>query len=413
MAAAWSVLERSGFRSLKVRQVLAPAGVSANGFYRRFPSRSHLMIALMEDEAAAVSGRLTARLRQEAEPPRQLYAWVDELVDVAFHPVRLQRARIFLDPVLAEEQPVATDRLGGATTVALADVLRRGRASGHFGAVDEVLTARAVHLLLRGFTFERLAGTLAASRDDTVETVLAMLSDALGVEPPLGPTRTGGAARPVAPAGALPTLSDDTAALAADRAAGTTAPDPETERIVAAAWRVLERSHFRTLKVRQVLAASEVSASLFYRRYPSKGALLVAMIDDENRRAAAHMQARLRPERDVTGRLRAWVEGGLQIVYDDRLARRSRLFLDPVLAAEHPREFERLVAVTIDPGRDLLVAAGMSPQAAGLRARATYHAVRGFLGDRLSGTHDWARADVARTLTALLLPRRPTAPGDG
>jgi AcrR family transcriptional regulator len=50
VAAAWRVLERSRFRSLKVRQVLVASGSSANVFYRHFPSKAHLLLALLTDE---------------------------------------------------------------------------------------------------------------------------------------------------------------------------------------------------------------------------------------------------------------------------------------------------------------------------------------------------------------------------
>src|SRR5438067_10564555 len=62
------------------------------------------------------------------------------------------------------------------------------------------------------------------------------------------------------------------------------AADEETRRILRAAWAVLDRSHFRSLKIRQVLTASNTSASTFYRHFPSKSHLLLALLADETRR---------------------------------------------------------------------------------------------------------------------------------
>lgn len=191
-------------------------------------------------------------------------------------------------------------------------------------------------------------------------------------------------------------------------------PDEDEQRIVAAAWLVLERSHFRTLKVRQVLAASGVSANGFYRRFPSKSTLLIALVEDEMARVTTHLAKRMVLASDPRERLRVWVEDLVDIAYDERRAERARMFLDPVLEEEQPRELDRLHRATLAPLERTIadgVAAGVfrsdDPE---LDARAIYHMVRGFTADRLAGVHDWP---VERATGAVLgLARRALAPPD-
>jgi len=179
ISAAWRVLERSHFRTLKVRQVLAASGVSSNGFYRRFPSKSHLLVALCEDEMGRVVSELERVLAADEDPSAQLRAWIELHVDIGFDERRADRARMFLDPVLVEEQPHEVERIHRATTRPLASILSRGAEMGVFDVSDPEVQARAIYYMILGFTEDTLAGVLDLPRDRVVEAILRIASRAL------------------------------------------------------------------------------------------------------------------------------------------------------------------------------------------------------------------------------------------
>src|SRR3954452_22252536 len=133
----------------------------------------------------------------------------------------------------------------------------------------------------------------------------------------------------------------------------------EAERILRAAWAVLERSHFRSLRIRQVLTASNTSASTFYRSFPSKAHLLLALLADETARGDRLLAARIAEADSAEGRLRAWLKFNIRTIYRRELAERARLFLDTGLLEELPEEVHRLYDV---PGRRLVevIRAGMA-----------------------------------------------------
>jgi AcrR family transcriptional regulator len=59
--------------------------------------------------------------------------------------------------------------------------------------------------------------------------------------------------------------------------------DPGKRCIPMAAWAALNRSHVRSLKIRQVLTASNTSAGSVYRLFPGKSHLLLASLEEEMR----------------------------------------------------------------------------------------------------------------------------------
>ncbi len=105
LSAAWAVLRRSHFRSLKIRQVLTASYTSASSFYRLFPSKSHLMLALFENEMKAVDQRLKAVIDPTEPAIEQLRALLRFSLGTMYSPARAEHARLFLDRELIEELP--------------------------------------------------------------------------------------------------------------------------------------------------------------------------------------------------------------------------------------------------------------------------------------------------------------------
>lgn len=171
LAAAWAVLKRSHFRSLKIRQVLIASNTSASNFYRLFPSKSHLLLALLEDEIRLVDRQLRARIDPADSATEQLRAWLAFNIGNAYHRARAERARMFLDQDLLEELPEQVRLLFQLLDNRLSDIIRQGMRDGEFRAGDTDADATMVRYLVRGLLADGLANALPHNEEDLVSTV--------------------------------------------------------------------------------------------------------------------------------------------------------------------------------------------------------------------------------------------------
>ncbi|MBS9376428.1 TetR/AcrR family transcriptional regulator [Rhodococcus sp. B50] len=177
LSAAWWVLERSRFRSLKVRQVLAESRTSASNFYRRFPSKAHLLLALLEDEVQLVEQQLRERIDPDAPVAEQLRAWLHYNIGILYNQRRAQRTRLFLDPDLMDVLPDEVTALFNVGDRHLAEIVRRGIATGDLRVADPETAAMLVGQLIRGLLTS--GGGLPEDRDELVRSVHGFVLRAL------------------------------------------------------------------------------------------------------------------------------------------------------------------------------------------------------------------------------------------
>jgi AcrR family transcriptional regulator len=134
----------------------------------------------------------------------------------------------------------------------------------------------------------------------------------------------------------------------------------EVHRIVTATYRVVERTGSLDPTVRAILKESGVSRQTFYRHFPSKDALLVALLDDGRRQIADYLRRRMAKTDDLPGRVRAWVEGVLAQAADPAAAGRTRPFLANLdrLNDGYPDEQRASAAAMVAPLEEALAEAG-------------------------------------------------------
>ncbi|MEU6185781.1 TetR/AcrR family transcriptional regulator [Nocardia sp. NPDC047038] len=180
LAAAWSVLERSHFRSLKVRQVLAASHTSASNFYRRFPSKAHLLLALLEDEVRIVARQLRDRIDPDAPVAEQMHTWLRCNMGSLYDQERAQRTRLFLDQDLMEVLPEQVTTLYGIFDKQLSEIIRRGMRKGELPLGDPETGAMLVGHLVRGVLTSGLNGALPPDEPDLVACVHSFVLRALG-----------------------------------------------------------------------------------------------------------------------------------------------------------------------------------------------------------------------------------------
>lgn len=76
--AALSVMRACGTASRpRVADIVAAAGLSNEAFYRHFPSKDALVVALLEDGAARLLGYLDHQMSKEATPEGKVRRWVE------------------------------------------------------------------------------------------------------------------------------------------------------------------------------------------------------------------------------------------------------------------------------------------------------------------------------------------------
>lgn len=159
IAAAWTVLRRSGFDGFKVQLVLREASLSARTFYRHFSDKDSLMLALVEDEYGTTSRRLQGALREaDQDPSAQISAWIRELLLSASDPIRVPRTRLFSAyyPMMGRA-PGTVNRASRAILEPLEAAIQLGQHLGEFGGTDFHDDALQISRLTGGAISDHLA----------------------------------------------------------------------------------------------------------------------------------------------------------------------------------------------------------------------------------------------------------------
>ena len=148
---------------------------------------------------------------------------------------------------------------------------------------------------------------------------------------------------------------------------------------------MIERTGTIDPRVRDILDEAGLSSPAFYRQFPSKNDLMLAIFDDGLRRQAEYLAHRMDRAPDAPARVRAWIEGVIAQAVDTRAASRTRPFVANIgrLADQFPAEKARAEAVLLRQLEDALVAAAdagaLVLRDPGRDARAVYDATYAFM----------------------------------
>lgn len=111
--------------------------------------------------------------------------------------------------------------------------------------------------------------------------------------------------------------------------------DSETERdrLIAAAWSILERTDFAGLKVQRVANQAGVSMRAFYRHFADKDGLLVVLMLEEMQRSAPRLARVVARVDSPEAQVGAWITALVGAAADPARVHRARLFteLTPVV----------------------------------------------------------------------------------
>lgn len=170
----------------------------------------------------------------------------------------------------------------------------------------------------------------------------------------------------------------------------------EVRRLLDAALAVMrERGTGSRPRVADIVAAAGLSNDAFYRHFPSKDALVAALIEDGAERLLSYLAHQMDKEVTAQGKIRRWVEGILAQGADDTAATtRAVLWNAGTLAEDYATGFRSadvlLASLLYQPFAEL---GSADPE---FDAALVAHAIVGKLGDYLQRRVQPAPADVQR-----------------
>ena len=184
--------------------------------------------------------------------------------------------------------------------------------------------------------------------------------------------------------------------------------DDEAQRLIGAAWRVLERSGYEGFKVQLVMREADVSARTLYGHFADKDALVLALLRDEMARAGAILRTAVAAADEPAAQVEAWIREVISAAADPRRIARARLFSSQqAVFRRFPKEVAEGTDLLVEPLRralELGTHTGAFPWGKPERDAALVYALTG--GEMTAALADRPGEDVSdlvETTTAFVL----------
>src|ERR1700728_3076679 len=91
-----------------IEDILRAAGVNRRTFYRHFPSKDALVLAMQQEAGELVSEALRAATGRAADGRAAVLAWIEEFLTIGWDAPRLREGRTFLAPEVGLVAVIAT-----------------------------------------------------------------------------------------------------------------------------------------------------------------------------------------------------------------------------------------------------------------------------------------------------------------
>jgi AcrR family transcriptional regulator len=150
--AALVVIERSGWRGLKVDRVLREAGLSTRSLYRHFRGKDELLAVLLDEEVVAALDLVEAEVERASDPCGKLTAWIETFMSFAADDGLAERTQFFLTlgGNLERELPEEVARVRTMIVDSLSTIIEEGRRQGLFPHANPARDASVIHCLTVG-----------------------------------------------------------------------------------------------------------------------------------------------------------------------------------------------------------------------------------------------------------------------
>jgi AcrR family transcriptional regulator len=175
----------------------------------------------------------------------------------------------------------------------------------------------------------------------------------------------------------------------------------EVRRLVDAAYGVMRRTGSLDPRVSDIVRAAGLSNQAFYRHFRGKDELLLAVLEDGQRRLVATLERRMAKATGGAGEVRAWIEGVLEQARNPEAAANTRPF-----AVNGARLTERYPDATASQRERVMAPLRAAVAAAGGDARrdadAVYDLAMGRTEDAIVRRETPSREDVAHLVAFAL-----------
>jgi AcrR family transcriptional regulator len=163
-----------------------------------------------------------------------------------------------------------------------------------------------------------------------------------------GPAEDGGGHRPLAVRSVERTLAPRYSAYA-----------EEVGRLIRAGIAVMERAETTNPRVSEIVEEAGLSNQAFYRHFRSKDELLLAIVDDGQRRLVGYLEHQMAKETSGLAKVERWVEGILSQSVDATAAQATRgvALNSDRLREQFPAESRSIEELIEAPLRDALILA--------------------------------------------------------
>jgi len=177
-------------RSTTMDELLQEAAVNRRTFYAHFASKDDLVLAMVDEAAAALQATLTAAMAACTDAPTAVGAYIDQMLGIGWDERRAHDGRAFLSHEVGMTPDIAAalERTYQRHRSLLRDAIAEGVADGTLPAADPERDAFAIHaVLVRHLEVRVRLGTdldFVATRDGLVDLFLTgMGADRRDVRP--------------------------------------------------------------------------------------------------------------------------------------------------------------------------------------------------------------------------------------
>ncbi|HEX7522073.1 MAG TPA: TetR/AcrR family transcriptional regulator [Acidimicrobiia bacterium] len=167
----------------------------------------------------------------------------------------------------------------------------------------------------------------------------------------------------------------------------------EVQALVDATYVVMRQTGSIEPRVSDIVHRAGLSNQAFYRHFRSKDELLLAVLDDGQRRLVGYLEHRMAGTHDPLQQVRRWVEGVMEQARNPGAAANTRPFALHAsrLADQFPDETAHSRELLVAPLRDAITAAGGDARR---DADAVYHLTMGAMHDALVRSVTPSKRDV-------------------
>lgn len=154
------------------------------------------------------------------------------------------------------------------------------------------------------------------------------------------------------------------------------APDPQVgAALISAATEIVRVEGVQALSVAQVLGITNLSTRAFYRHFDSKDQLIAAVFLEMAHAEVARLEKRMSDARDPVRAVVAWIDGRLDIAFDQQVRSdlrhmsveaQAQMLAAPELVAPAYREMLRPLVEQLTRGKDLGIFARIDPDSEAL-----------------------------------------------